>query len=215
MPRTFVAMILIGLFLFTCQISVQAKDPDPDQRLRDDSSLSETEATPITGYADILFGSAIRNLNATHLNSIPGIEFVDCWILNDTSYQIFTIGDKTFDATTMVGSLDNATVATVMISLTIPPTMGLDEVSLYAYALRSMYITKYPQSPVYDDWVWGYDANYTDWWIGNMEIDDQDNNCVWISWDGYTLFVNYRTAEYQQAVMDNLIENATDQANKI
>lgn len=212
MPRTLTAIILTILLVFVCQASAQAKEPGSGSA-RDNQFL--TEETDITGYGDILFGSAIQDLDVTRFDSPSGMEFAKCWLVNDESYQTFTIADKTFDASTLIGSLDNSTIAIVVIFFQFPVTMDLDEVSTYARAVRSMYMGKYSQLPIGDTWVWDYDSYHTDWWIGDLEINDRDGDYIWVHWDGYTLFISYRTAEYQQAVLDNAVEHITDQEDKI
>ena len=212
-----ILFILISLLLLVCQASVQAKESDPRRSSGRDSQppTEETEETDITGYGDILFGSAIRDLDVTRMEPLARSDFARFWIVNDESYQTFTIVDKTLDATTIVGSLDNSTVAVVAIALEFPLTMDLDEISLYVRAVRSMYMDKYPQLPVSDAWAWDYDSYHTDWWIGDLEINDQDGDNIWAHWDGYSLMISYRNAEYQQAVWDNAVEHMTDQADKI
>ncbi len=215
MPRTLTAIILINLLLFVCQTSTQAKESDPGQSTRDNQFFAESEETDIIGYSNILFGSAIRDLDVTRIGPQTRPSFVRAWIVNNASYKIFTIADKTFDVFTVIGSLDNSTVATVVIVLKFPLTMDLDEISQYAGLVRSMYMGKYPQLPVYDTWVWDYDSYHTDWWVGDLTIEDQDDDILWVHWDGYSLMIHYRTAKYGQAALDNVIDRITDQTDKI
>ncbi len=211
--------ILLFVLLLTASTAVAKETRPRGEPEEEEITIAEENEleVDITGYGDILFGSTIRDLDVTRIpiDSSFGIESARYWIVNDESYQAFTILDKTFDARTFVGSLDNSTVATVSVSFSFPLTMNLDEISFYVEGVRFMYIDKYPQLPIFDDWVWDYDSYHTDWWVGDLEIHDQDGDLIWVHWDGYSLWISYRNVEYQQALWDSAIENIMDQAEKI
>ena len=202
MPKLITAILVCFFLLF--QAGAGAQD-----------FFSEDEETDIVGYDELLFGSRIRDFDTTRMNSLD-TGFSKTWIVNEESYDSFVIADKTFTVFTTVYSLDNFNVDAIVIIFDLAG-IDIDEVSSYVRMLRNMYISKYNQEPVWDDFVWEDENDYfqSDCWSGVLEIDDSDGDIIWIKWDVNTLFITYRDAEYQQAVWDNAMDAVEEQGNRI